>query len=310
MKISTTLYFDRATQQLGNVQGELAKTQEQLSTGKQIVKPSDSPDKASLVTRLESELARQASYRNTLKSVNTRLQTEETALINTSNVMTRVKELAIQAASDSLSPADRQSIALEISSLKEQVLSLANTQDTNGNYLFSGSRVGSPAFGKDAKGQVVYLGDESRMKVAVGDNRRMNLNMPGTDAFVKVIRDDGKGNKVGVGFFKAIDDLANAVKNSNHANMQRGIAEMDTLQQGVSNATAQIGTDMNVVDMQNSVLDEVTLRLKITKSDAEDLDYTSAITKMNKDQLALEAAQSSFAKISQLSLFKYMNWWA
>jgi flagellar hook-associated protein 3 FlgL len=89
--------------------------------------------------------------------------------------------------------------------------------------------------------------------------------------------------------------------------MQRGIAEIDTLQQGVSDATAQIGTDMNVVDMQNSVLDEVTLRLKTTKSDTEDLDYTSAITKMNKDQLALEAAQSSFAKISQLSLFKYMN---
>ena len=307
MKISTTLYFDRANQQLGDVQGELAKTQEQLSTGKQIVKPSDSPDKASLVTRLESELSRQASYQNTLKAVNTRLQTEETALTNASDVMTRIKELAIQAASDNLSPADRQSLALEISSLKEQVLSLANTQDTNGNYLFSGSRVGMPAFGKDAKGQVVYQGDESRMKVAVGDNRRMNLNMPGTDAFVKVIRDDGKGNKVGVGFFKAIDDLANAVKNSDHIYMQRGIAEMDTLQQGVSNATAQIGTDMNVVDMQNNVLDEVTLRLKITKSDAEDLDYTSAITKMNKDQLALEAAQSSFAKISQLSLFKYMN---
>lgn len=64
MKISTTLYFDRANQQLGDVQGELAKTQEQLSTGKQIVKPSDSPDKASLVTRLESELSRQASYQN------------------------------------------------------------------------------------------------------------------------------------------------------------------------------------------------------------------------------------------------------
>ena len=307
MKISTTLYFDRATQQLGDVQGELAKTQEQLSTGKQIVKPSDSPDKASLVTRLESELARQASYQNTMKSVNTRLQTEETALINTSDVMTRMKELAIQASSDSLSPADRQSISLEISSLKDQVLSLANTQDTNGNYLFAGSRVGSPAFAKNATGKVVYQGDESRMKVAVGDNRRMNLNMPGSDAFVKVIRDDGKGNKFGVGFFQAIDDLANAVKSSDHTNMQRGIAEIDTLQQGVSNAVAQIGTDMNVVDMQNSVLDEVTLRLKTTKSDAEDLDYTSAITKMNKDQLALEAAQSSFAKISQLSLFKYMN---
>ena len=307
MKISTTLYFDRANQQLGDVQGELAKTQEQLSTGKQIVKPSDSPDKASLVTRLESELARQAGYQNTLKTVNTRLQASETVLKNTSDVMVRIKELAVQAASDTLSPADRQSIALEISSLRDQMLSLANTQDTNGNYLFSGSRVGSPAFSKDAKGHVVYQGDESRMKVAVGDNRRMNLNMPGSDAFVKVIRDDGKGTKSGVGFFQAIDDLANAVQNSDHTNMQRGIAEIDSLQQGVSDASAQIGTDMNVVDMQNSVLDEITLRLKTTKSDAEDLDYTSAITKMNKDQLALEAAQSSFAKISQLSLFKYMN---
>jgi len=135
----------------------------------------------------------------------------------------------------------------------------------------------------------------------------MNLNMPGSDAFTKVIRDDGIGGKVGVGFFQVIDDLANAVKNSDHTKIQAGISEIDTLQQGVSDAVAQIGTDMNVVDMQNSVLDEITLRLKTTKSDAEDLDYTSAITKMNKDQLALEAAQSSFAKISQLSLFKYMN---
>ncbi len=307
MKISTTLYFDRATQQLGTVQGELAKTQEQLSTGKQIVKPSDSPDKASLVTRLESELARQASYQDTLKAVNTRLQSEETALNNTSDVLTRIKELTVQASSDSLSGADRQSIALEITSLKDQILSLANTQDTNGNYLFSGSRVGQPAFGQDAQGQWVYQGDQARMKVAVGDNRRMNMNMAGSDAFVKVVRTDSKGAQSAVGFFQSLDDLANAVKSSDHLNMQRGIAEIDTLQQGVSDATAQVGTDMRVVDMQNSVLDEVTLRLKTTKSDTEDLDYTSAITKMNKDQLALEAAQSSFAKISQLSLFKYMN---
>jgi len=59
MKVSTNLFFDRASNQLGTVQSSLSKTQEQLSTGKQITKPSDEPDKASLVTRLESELARQ-----------------------------------------------------------------------------------------------------------------------------------------------------------------------------------------------------------------------------------------------------------
>jgi flagellar hook-associated protein 3 FlgL len=307
MKISTSLYFNQATTQLGNVQGELSKTQEQLSLGKQIVKPSDAPDKAALVTRLESELSRQTGYQDTLKAVNIRLTAEETALKNTSDVMYRIKELATQAANDTLSVQDRQSVALELSNLKDQVLSLANSQDSNGNYLFSGSRTGVPAFAKDATGHVLYQGDQARMKVNVGDSRRMNLNMPGTDAYTRVVRDDGKGGKTGVDFFQSLEDLVSAVKAGDHPNMQRGIAEIDTLQNGISEGLGQVGSDLTVVDMQNTVLDQVVLQLKTTRSDVEDLDYTSAITKMNKDQLALEAAQSSFSKISQMSLFKFLN---
>lgn len=307
MKISTGLYFDRSTQQLGGVQARLTKVQEQLSTGLQIVKPSDEPDKASLVTRLEGELARQASYQDTLKAVNVRLTAEETALKNTSDVIFRIKELAVQAANDTVGAQDRQSIALEIGTLREQILSLANSQDSNGNYLFSGSKAGTPAFSKDAIGNVRYDGDQARMQVNVGDNRRMNLNMPGSDAFTRVLRDDGKGNKVGVDFFKSLDDLVNAVKSSDRTAIQRGVSEVDILQNGISEGLGQIGADLTVVDLQTNVLDQVVLRLKTTRSDVEDLDYTEAITRMNKDQLALEAAQSSFAKISQLSLFKFLN---
>ena len=236
-----------------------------------------------------------------------RLKSEETALNNTSDVMYRMKELATQAANDTLSDPDRKTIALEMAELKNQMLSLANSQDSNGNYLFAGSRVSQMPFGPDAKGVIVYKGDQTRMLVGVGDNRLMNQNIPGSDAFTNVVRDDGKGGKVGIGFFQAMGDLIDAVKGSNRVAIQRGISEIDSLQQGLSNASAQVGTDLNVVDSQNNVLDEITLRLKTTMSDIQDLDYTEAITKMNKDQLALEAAQSSFAKISKLSLFNYIN---
>ncbi len=307
MKISTSLYFDRASQQLGGVQAKLSKVQEQLSTGLQIVKPSDAPDKASLVTRLEAEIARTTSYQDTLKSVNVRLTAEETALKNTSDVMFRIKELSVQAANDTLGSLDRQSIALEISTLKDQILSLSNSQDSNGNYLFSGSKAGTPAFNKDASGRVVYQGDHARMKVNVGDNRRMNLNIPGSDVFVRVVRDDGKGGKVGVDFFQSLDDLVTAIKSTDRTAIQRGIGELDTLQNGVSEGLGQVGADLTVIDFQNSLLDQVMLRLETTRSDVQDLDYTEAITRMNKDQLALEAAQSSFAKISQMNLFKFLN---
>jgi len=307
MKVSTSMFFDRASAQLANVQGNLAKTQEQLSTGKQITKPSDEPDKASLVTRLESEIARQKSYQESIKAIEIRRKAEETALNSTSDVMFRMKELAVQAANDTLGAADRKTISLEMTELRNQIVSLANSQDSNGNYLFAGSRVSQMPFSPDAKGVIVYKGDQARMVVGVGDNRRMNQNIPGSDAFINVVRDDGKGGRVGIGFFQAMGDLIEAVKSSNRVAIQRGISEIDTLQQGLSDATAQVGTDLNVVDSQNNVLDEITLRLKTTMSDIQDLDYTEAITKMNKDQLALEAAQSSFAKISKLSLFNYIN---
>ena len=307
MKVSTSMFFDKASNQLGSIQGNLAKTQEQLSTGKQINKPSDAPDKASLITRLQSEMTRQASYQGNLNAVNIRLQAQETALTNTSDVMYRFKELAVQAANDTLSNADRNTISMEMIQLRDQILSMANSQDSNGNYLFAGSRVSQAPFGEDAKGRVVYQGDQSRMIVPVGDNRRMSLNIPGSDAFVRLVRDDGKGNPVGVGFFQALADMVDSVKNTDRPNIQRGIKEIDAMQQSISYATARVGTDMNVVDSQGAVLDEITLRLKTTLSDVLDLDYTEAITKMNKDQLALEAAQSSFAKISKLTLFSYIN---
>ena len=278
-----------------------------MSTGKQITKPSDEPDKASTVTRLESEMARQKSYQETLTTVQTRLTSQETSLRNVSDVLIRIKELTVQAANDTVSSADRKAIGLEIIGLRDQLLSQANAQDTNGNFLFAGSRSTQAPYALDANGHITYQGDQSRMKVQVGDNRRMNANTPGSDVFLRVIRDDGKGNQVGVNFFEALKDLSDAIINGLPKDMDRGLGEIDILQQGISNATAQIGSDMSVVDMQNSVLDETTLRLKSTLSDVQDLDYTEAITRMNKDQLALEAAQSTFAKIAKLTLFNYIN---
>jgi flagellar hook-associated protein 3 FlgL len=235
------------------------------------------------------------------------LTSQETSLRNVSDVLIRIKELTVQAANDTVSSADRKAIGLEIIGLRDQLLSQANAQDTNGNFLFAGSRSTQAPYALDANGHITYQGDQSRMKVQVGDNRRMNANTPGSDVFLRVVRDDGKGRQVGVNFFEALKDLSDAIINGLPKDMDRGLGEIDILQQGISNATAQIGSDMSVVDMQNSVLDETTLRMKSTLSDVQDLDYTEAITRMNKDQLALEAAQSTFAKIAKLTLFNYIN---
>lgn len=307
MKISTTQYFRQTTDQLNNIQSDLSKTQEQMSTMKKINTPSDAPDQAANITRLQSALTRQKSYQDTIKTVNTRLSAQETALTSASDVMAKIKELAIQAANDTTSAQDRQTIATQISTLRDQLVSLANSKDAEGNYLFAGSKSNQPAFAADATGQVVYQGDQARMKVNIGDTRQINLNMPGSDAFVRVTRTDNKGNPYGVDFFKSIDDLTASISQSDHTNIQRGISEISHLSDGLSQGLGQIGADQTIADMQGSVLDATVLRLKTSKSDIEDTDYTEAATLLSKQTLALQAAQNSFAKISQLSLFQFLR---
>ena len=167
--------------------------------------------------------------------------------------------------------------------------------------------VTQPPFPTGPDGTVQYQGDQTRMMVSIGDQRSLPINRSGSAVFVPVMRTDAQGQAVGVGFFQALDDLTASVNGSNQAGMQRGIGEMETLLQGVLLGRADVGTDLAVADQQTSVLDDITLNLKSTLSDVEDLDFAAAVTKMNKQMLSLEAAQASFAKIAKLNLFNYIN---
>ena len=307
MKISTHLLFDRASTQMSSVQSNLTQTQAQLAQGKQIINASDAPNQAATIQRMKSILSRQESYQSSLNTVKARLQGEDSTLQSVSELLIRAKEVAVQGANDTLNTGDRKALANEMQSLRDQMLSLANTRDSNGNFLFAGSRVKQPAFAETANGSPVYMGDQTRMNVRVGDQQNIPINRTGTDAFVPVARLDKDGSTVGVGFFQVMDNLIAGLNTANGSDIRRGAGELDNLQQGLSLAHAQVGTNLNMVDQQTSIIEDTTLNLKSTLSSIEDLDYASAITKMNQQMLSLEAAQASFAKVSQLNLFNYIK---
>ncbi len=177
----------------------------------------------------------------------------------------------------------------------------------NGNFIFSGSRVGKVAFATNENGKLVYQGDQTVNAAGVGDQSMVDVNRAGTNPFDKLVRTDAAGKKEAVGFFQVVDDLSSALQNNKPVDIQRAVGEIEQLQQGLSDSLASIGAAINKSENQASLADENLLRMKSMLSQAEDTDYTEAITKMNKDMLALEAAQSSFAKISQLNLFDYIK---
>ncbi len=307
MKVSTAFLFDRATERMSQIQNKLARTQAQLASTKQILAPSDAPDQAAAIQRLRGEIDRQENHSATLKKALQRYTAEETALSSANDILIRLKELGLQAVNDTVGNSDRQAIAVEMTALRDQLLSLGNTRDDNGNYLFSGTRVNTPAFAEDDKGQVTYQGDQTQTRIPAGVERTVSYTRAGTDVFARVMREAADGTKESVAFFNSLDDMIAAVEGSESAGMQTGIGELDQMQFQLSLAVAQTGSDQLVVQSQLDVLEDTGLRLKSTLSEIEDLDYTEAVARMNKEMTALEAAMSSFSKIAGLSLFEYIR---
>ena len=307
MKVSTSLFFDRSVNQMVSGQSQLAKTQTRLSSGKEVVNPSDAPDKATAIQRLKSVLKKQDSFSSNIEGAKNRLIAEETALKGVNDVLTRIKELSIQAANGTLGPRDKELVAIEVEGLTQDLLSLANTQDVNDNYVFSGSRVQVQPFQKNSFGDVTYVGDETRNEVQVSEQRYIRFNRTGTDVFGRVLRETDSGDTVGKGFFEALSDLASGIRESNTSAINQGIDDLDQASFNIAVATAQVGSEMASVETQREVNEETVLQLRTILSNIEDLDYSEAVTQMQKDMLALQATQSSFSQISNLTLFNYIS---
>lgn len=323
MKISTNFMFDRATTRMSEVQQRLTTAQARMSTGKEIISPSDAPEQASAIQRLRDEVTRQESHLTTLNTAQRRFASEETALKSAGEVLARMKELVLSAANATKNAQAHAAIAVEMESLRDELLSLANTRDNTGNYIFSGTRVSTQPYVKEQDNngdwQVVFKGDQTQVKVPAGTERNVVYTRSGSDVFVRVVREeldangdavvDAQGQPVenAVSFFAAIDEVIAAVKNRQPTAIQRGVAQIDDMIDGVALSVAAVGSDEAVILSQVDVIETEVLRLKTSLSQIEDLDYTEAITQMTKDSMALQAAQASFAKISQLSLFDYIG---
>ena len=307
MKISTSQLYDSAITQMNRQQSNVAEMQAKLASGKGLVKPSDDAEKATLIQRLNSAMQRQDVYELSLDRADSRLRMEETALSSAQNMLQRIRELAIQGSNGGLSNTDRTIIAKEVSSLRDALFSLANTEDESGNFIFSGTAVGTPAFSKDANGVITYDGNQNHTSVDISEYRQVGFNRAGDSIFTSVSRTTNDGEDNSIGFFQVISDFSYALESGDEATVSQGLSEISTLTDDMAFSLADVGSRMNTVDSQRDILADSRLRYQELLSNAEDLDYATAVTKLSAQMLSLEAAQASFAKISQLNLFNYLR---
>lgn len=189
-RISTGMIFNQSIATMLGKQAKLAHLQQQIATGQKLVTAQDDPVAAGSAVGLDRALASLEQFGKNANNVQNRLGLQENTLAQAGELMTRVNDLTLQANSGTLSSDDRKAIAAELSTIKDSLLSLANSPDGAGGYLFGGAADGSAPFTK-VDGQVRYDGDQTKRQVEIAPDTFVSDTLPGSEVFMRIRTGDG-----------------------------------------------------------------------------------------------------------------------
>ncbi|KLJ02736.1 flagellar hook-associated protein FlgL [Luteimonas sp. FCS-9] len=192
-RISTSMLYQQSIASLQSKQASLARLQQQLGTGQKLLTAKDDPVGAGAAVGLDRALAELERFGKNGDAMRHRLGMQESALSQAGDIMGRITELTVRANSASLSDGDRKAIGIEITSLRDSLLEVANSPDGTGRYLFGGTQDGSPPFTRVA-GSVAYGGDQTQRQVEVAPQLFVADTLPGSEVFLRVRTGDGRAD--------------------------------------------------------------------------------------------------------------------
>ncbi|MFC6839312.1 flagellar hook-associated protein FlgL [Xanthomonas theicola] len=189
-RISTGMMYSQSVNNMLGKQAKISHLEQQLASGKRLVTAADDPVASGTAVNLDRAVAELARFGDNANNIQNRLGLQENALSQTGDLMARVNDLTVQANSSALTNDDRKAIASELKSLHASLLSLSNSTDGSGRYLFGGTADASAPFAV-VDGKVVYSGDQTQRSVEVAPDTQVADALPGSEIFMRIRTGDG-----------------------------------------------------------------------------------------------------------------------
>lgn len=283
--------------QISGLNEKIAVLQEQISSEKKILHPSDDPVIYSRNVQMTSEKTLNTQYKRNLDRLNTFAGTYETVFGSMKSLLNTAKQLAVTQSSDQMDAASRKTAAVQIEGIIENLVTLGNTKVGN-TYAFGGKKSDTAAFVlNEADYSVTFNGSDDVPEVYVDGSTKEQLGISGKSAFYD-------GNTVSV--FGALKELRDALKNNDGNAIRTSIDSINKTLDLTANNVAYVGTYANTITTlttQNLTKGDL---LTITMSDMVDADMIQLITDFNTLKNAYEASTSSLATIMKLSILNYL----
>jgi flagellar hook-associated protein 3 FlgL len=300
MRIGTLQMFRQGVNSILEQQTQLFRTQQQLSSGKRIVNPSDDPIGSAQLIGLSESLQITEQYQRNIQRVQTRLELEDTALGSVGDALQRARELTVQGLNDTNAGDERVAMAKEIRQILDEVLGLANRKSENGEYLFAGFQGQTTPFSHDGAGNFSYAGDQGQRNIQVGPARQVADGDHGQAVFLDIPATSGGTEDLFTTLYNLAADLEADAPNPN------SLDQLDNAMTHLLGFRATVGARLNAVDSQENINGALLVQLEQTRSSIRDLDYAEAASQLSQQSVTLQAAQQAFVRVQNLNLFNYL----
>jgi len=287
MRVSDNSTFDAMRRQLSSAQSNVMTAQNQASSGLKVSKPSDDPVAAAAARRETSRKSLADAAKAATDKATTSLQGTDDALNDAYNQLSSVRDLALQASSSTMSAADRSAAAVQVRSIKDELVALGNT-NVAGSYVFGGYADGKQPYATDG----TFVGDSNTKAIQSAPGLRVPASIAGPAVF-------GSGSD---GVFAKLDQLASALDNNDPDAIKASYDALSTNSDQVLNARAAVGSMMDNVTVAASIADRVSTTAQDQVTALTGIDEVTSATNLVQAQSALSSAVAIAQQLPNNSL--------
>jgi flagellar hook-associated protein 3 FlgL len=273
-----------------NLRENIESANQQISSGKKLNSLADSPSGSAELVDLRAELAGIDQYRENASSGGFFVNLGESVLSSAVDVVTAIYTRGSAGASSLYDTNSRTELAKEVRSLRDQLLSLANTE-SHGRHLFAGSLVTTAPFTISGD-SVSYAGDLVQNRIDVGAGLQVQQNVAGSTAFLKA--------------FSAVEQVLAALDNGDRAAMQAALGQFEDALADLTQTRAELGVSLSTIQRAASEQDSRELAIQNRQSKIEDANLAEAATQLKANETALEATFAAQTVAGQKTLFDYL----
>ncbi|MEV0896862.1 flagellin [Actinoplanes sp. NPDC049802] len=297
------------TRTIASLQRNLSRTQsaqDQISSGKQLRRPSDSPTGTVTALQLRGEVRANKKYSANADDAIGRLGTVQDSLRSVSDSLQRVRTLTLEAANagGGSTPQANRARAEQVEEIKGLLVQYANTKYLD-RPVFGGSTPDSTAYTTAGE----YAGENAGQTLrAIGPNAKIRVDVRGPEVFgPEEVTVNGSTVPNEAQLFRVLDSLAAAMRDGNAEGINAGLSNLDKATEILNSTLSDVGARYNRVEQMKQSAEDRLMSVSSQLSDIEDVDLPKAIMELQLQQTSYQAALAATAKVIQPSLIDFLR---